>query len=561
MQQSNSWSCNPPAGAEFFDFVVVGSGAAGALLASRLAEDGRATVCVLEAGQSDWHPAIHMPAGFVKMIHNPAFTWQFQTAPSPATNSRRIDLTQGRVLGGSTSINGLIYNRGQRADFDSWRDLGNKGWSYADVLPYFNRSENRIGFGDAGFRGRSGKMPVTDIDFKHPLMEAFIEGACELGMYLNPDYNGARPDGVNYCQRMISDGRRMSSAKAFLSPLRPLQNLRVVTQAMAGRIRFEQNKAVGVDYVQGKSTHKTVYARREVILSCGAINTAQLLQLSGLGPASVLRSFGIEPKVDLPGVGANFRDHFQFRIVARAKGISTFNELARGSNLIGQIGRWLLKRPSVLGLGPSPVYFCTRSNPAVSAPDIGGVFSPASFRPGRVGDLDDLPGMTCGFWQHRPESIGFVQIKSPDARVLPVVQPNYLTSEVDQAVVTGGIRMARRLLQSSALAPYFDHETFPGAAAQTDTELLEAARNFGGSAYHPSGTAKMGRVGDAFAVVDDELRVRGVESLRVVDASVMPALPSANTVAATMMIAEKAADLILNRPPPEPIDPFGERTE
>jgi choline dehydrogenase len=530
---------------ETFDYVIVGSGAAGAILANRLSADAGVTVCLLEAGPSDRHPFLQIPAGFIKTLFNPAFTWQFKTEATAQTRGRRIPIPQGRVLGGSTSINGLVYNRGQRQDYDEWESMGNRGWSYAEVLPYFKRMERRIG-GDDTYRGRDGELVVSDIDWSHPVCDAFIAGAEGIGMPLNPDYNGASQEGVGYFQRTIHRGWRMSTARAFLWPVRSRANLEIRTNAQATSILFENRIATGVRYLRGakRGTAAEVRARREVIVSCGAINTPKLLQLSGIGRATLLQKIGVPVVHDLPGVGENLSDHFSVRVVARAKDVRTMNEMASGIALGGEIARWLLKRPSILALSPSLVHFFWHSRNGLDRPDLQGVFSPASYKEGYVGMLDSYPGMTCGVWQHRPYSRGTVQAQSPDVFADPVVQPNYLEDPRDQQVLVDGIRLARRLLQTPELARYVQEETLPGRQVSTDDELLAFARRLGVSSYHLNGTAHMGPSSDPTAVVDDQLRVYGLERLRVVDSSVMPTIPSANICAATMMLAEKASDLI-----------------
>ncbi|WP_315139862.1 GMC family oxidoreductase N-terminal domain-containing protein [Achromobacter marplatensis] len=532
--------------ADSFDYVIVGSGAAGSILANRLSADG-ATVCVLEAGPPDNSPFLHIPAGFIKAVFNKKYAWQFSSEGTAQTNGRRVPIPQGRTLGGSTSINGLVYNRGQAADFDHWANLGNPGWAYADVLPYFKSMERRVG-GDDRYRGRQGELPVTDIDWIHPLCEAFIAGAVEQGLPRNPDYNGADQAGVGYFQRTISNGWRMSTAKCFLKPAMARKNLDVRTYAQATRVLFDGARAVGVAYCHPAhpARVRAVRAKREVIVACGAINTPKLLQLSGLGPAELLREHGIPVVCDLPGVGENLSDHYSVRIVARVKNSQTMNELVKGLNLAGQISRWLFKRPSIMALSPSLLHYFWRSRPELTAPDLQGVFTPASYKEGYVGVLDDFPGMTAGVWQHRPDSRGQVRIRSADPLQDPVILANYLADERDQQTLVRGIRLARRLLQSQALAPYFDSEALPGPLCESDSELLDFARRFGVSSYHVNGTARMGLAGDKYAVVDAQLRVHGVENLRVIDSSVMPAMPSANICAATMMIGNRAADLIRN---------------
>lgn len=530
--------------ADTFDYVIVGSGAAGSILANRLSADG-ATVCVLEAGPPDNSPFLHIPAGFIKAVFNKKYAWQFSSEGTAQTNGRRVPIPQGRTLGGSTSINGLVYNRGQAADFDHWASLGNPGWAYADVLPYFKSMERRVG-GDDRYRGRQGELPVTDIDWIHPLCEAFIAGAVEQGIPRNPDYNGAEQAGVGYFQRTISNGWRMSTAKCFLKPAMARKNLDVRTYAQATRVLFEGTRAVGVAYCHPAhpSRVRTVRASREVIVACGAINTPKLLQLSGIGPADLLRQHGIDVVRDLPGVGENLSDHYSVRIVARVKNSKTMNELVKGFSLAGQISRWMMKRPSIMALSPSLLHYFWKSTPELTAPDLQGVFTPASYKEGYVGVLDDFPGMTAGVWQHRPDSRGQVRIQSADPLQDPIILANYLADERDQVTLVRGIRLARRLLQSQALAPFSDGEALPGPLCESDSELLDFAHRFGVSSYHVNGTARMGPADDKYAVVDAQLRVHGVQNLRVIDSSVMPSMPSANICAATMMIGNKAADLI-----------------
>ena len=542
---------NSGASAEVFDYVIVGAGAAGSILANRLSEDAGATVCLLESGPRDWHPYLHIPAGFIKVLFNPAFTWQFSTEPGENTKGRRVPVPVGRTLGGSTAINGLVYNRGLPSDYDAWAAAGNRGWSFAEVLPYFKRTERKIGVGDDRYRGRKGEMPITDMDWIHPICEAFIKGAQELGIPRNPDYNGARQEGVGYYQRNILHGWRQTTARTFLRPAAKRHNLEVRTQATATSVIFEGKRAVGVRYVRSNApgSAREVRARREVILSCGAVNTPRLLQISGIGPGALLQSLGAPLVHELRGVGENLRDHYSIRLVGKVRDSITMNELAVGLRLQVQIVRWLLRHPNILALSPSLVHWFWKSREGLYEPDLQGVFTPASYREGYVGLLDKFPGMTCGVWQHRPFSIGHVRATSLDPFVNPIVQPNFLTDERDQQVLLGGMKMARRLLRSAPLSPYFAEEILPGPGVTSDDQLLDFARSYGASCYHVMGTARMGPASDPTAVVDDELRVRGLEGLRVADASIMPNMPSANICAATMMIAEKASDMIRGRSP------------
>jgi choline dehydrogenase len=538
--------------ADTFDYVITGAGAAGCVLANRLTEDGKTTVCLLEAGPPDRNPFIHIPAGFIKTLVDPSVTWQFRTVPTENTGGRAIATVQGRTLGGGSSINGMIYNRGQPADLDHWAQRGNRGWGYADCLPYYRRSEKRIGFGDDSRRGRhEDGIPITDMDWIHPVSEAFIKGCVGLGIPRNPDYNSGDQAGVGYFQRAIQNGRRVSAARAFLRPALERRNLELRTNARASRILFDGKRATGVQYLTGRGgTPRTVRARREVILSSGTVNTARLLQVSGVGPAALLASLGVPVVHELPGVGANFRDHYASRIVMRAKpGTMTLNQLARGPRLLAQIARWGLKKPSILATAPSHVHVFWKSFEGLDAPDLQCVFTPGSYAEGKVYVLDDYPGVTAGAWQHRPESHGHVRARSTDVFEDPEINPNYLSDPMDRRVHLGGIRLLRRMLNTPELSAFLEAETIPGDQAQSDDELLDFARRNGSTTYHLIGTARMGPATDPTAVVDDRLLVHGMEGLRVVDASIMPAMPSANTYATTLMIAEKASDMIRGRAP------------
>ena len=536
-----------------FDYVIVGSGAAGSVLAARLTEDPSVTVCVLEAGPPDRNPWIHIPAGFIKTMVDPSVTWQFRTEPTEMTGGRRIPTIQGRTLGGGSSVNGMIYNRGQPADLDNWAQRGNRGWGYADCLPYYRRSENRMGLSD-DTRGRNdGAVPVTDMDWIHPVSEAFIQGCLGLGIPRTRDYNSGDQAGVGYFQRTIRNGRRISAARAFLHPAMARKNLEVRTNARASRILFEGKRAVGIRYLAAPGAPaKEVRARREVILCTGTVNTARLLQVSGVGPADLLGRLGVPVLHEMRGVGANFRDHYASRIVMRAKpGVETLNELSRGLKLGLQLARWATRRPNILATAPSHVHVFWKSFEGLDQPDLQCVFTPGSYAAGKVYILDDYPGVTAGSWQHRPESHGWVRARSADVFEDPEINPNYLSDPMDVRVHLGGIRLVRRMLATPQLAAFLDVETLPGAEAQTDDELLDFAKKNGSTTYHLIGTARMGPATDPGAVVSDRLLVHGMEALRIVDASIMPAMPSANTYATTMMIAEKAADFIRGRQVPE----------
>ena len=543
---------------ETFDYVIAGAGSAGCVLANRLSADGKTTVCVLEAGPRDWLPWIHIPAGFIKTFYHPKVNWLYSMEPSEWTGGRRIHAPRGKTLGGSSSINGHVYNRGQSMDFDTWSQFGNRGWGYQDVLPYFKRLEKRIDSdntkADPTFRGHEGGLTVTDIDWIHPLCEAFIAGAESLGIPRNPDYNGAKQEGVSYSQRTIYKGRRMSAARAFLHPVMSRPNLTVRTNAHATKVLLEGKRAIGIAYAKGGrgGAMTEVRARKEVILSGGTYNSPQLLQLSGIGPAALLQQHGIAIKHALAGVGENLKDHYAPRFVARVKNIETINERVRGLKLVSEVAKWTLARKGILAQSPTLVYCFWRSHPDVANSDLQLTFTPASYREGVQGELEREPGMTVASWQQRPDSKGNVQIRSADPFTAPIINPNYLAEESDRRVLLAGMRLARRLLASKPLEPYFEREDFPGPKVQSDSELLGAAKERGTTTFHPAGTCRMGPASDPTAVVDDQLRVHGLEGLRVVDASIMPTMLSANLNAATMMIADKASDMILGKTAPEP---------
>jgi choline dehydrogenase-like flavoprotein len=540
---------------EEFDYIVVGAGSAGCILANRLSENGAHSVCLLEAGPPDWNPYIHIPAGFIKTLVDPKINWLYQAEPSAGTGGRATPVPRGKTLGGSSSINGHVYNRGHRMDFDSWAQRGNLGWGYADVLPYFKRCETRIGDGDDTFRGRSGPLKVVDIPMRHPLCDAFIAGAGELGIKQNPDYNGAVREGISYVQRTAHKGRRVSTATAFLNPAKSRKNLTVKTNAHATRVLLDGKQAVGVEVSIGGRGGKLqqLKARREVIVSSGAINSCQLLQLSGIGNPEHLASIGIEVSHALPGVGENLQDHYAPRLSASVKGIESLNERARGLRLLGEIGKYLIGRESIVNLSATMVYGFWHSDPATRSNDLQFIFTPASFKEAQHGVFDDKPGYTIAAWQHRPESRGHVLAKTADPFAPPTIQPNYLDTEGDRRMVVEAIKLARRLMHTGAMQPYYDGEIYPGEDVQSDDEMLAAARQWGNTTYHVMGTCRMGPSSDNTAVVDDQLRVHGLQGLRVIDASIMPAMISANLAAATMMIAEKGSDMILGKPALEPI--------
>ncbi|MDI4237114.1 GMC family oxidoreductase N-terminal domain-containing protein [Bradyrhizobium sp. Arg237L] len=531
---------------DIFDYVIVGAGAAGAVLANRLSADPAVTVCLIEAGGRNTSPWLHIPAGFIKVIKNPKWTWQFQAQ----TAGRMIAYPQGRTLGRTTAINGMIYNRGQAQDFDDWARMGNRGWSYQDVLPYFRRSENFSGPSSPQFHGRGGPLNVSAATWRHPICDAFIAAAAQSGIPENPDYNGAQQAGAGYFQRTIGSRFRSSTSNAFLRPISRRGNLSIRTHAVCSAVLFEGRVAQGVRYfVDGDCNRPvTIRARREVILSAGAINTPRLLEISGVGDAEHLARIGAPLVHHLPGVGGNLGDHYSVRVVARVRNSLTINEMTRGGRLLKEVLRWIAGRPNLLAVSPSIVHWFGFSRPGMDRADLQGVFTPASYREGAIGRLDGFPGMTAGVWAHRPLSRGHTHARSIDPNEAPEIVANYLVHPEDQSVLASGIRQARALLRHPALQNYFDDEVLPGGGVETDADILAFAGRYGMSAQHLSGTARMGLSANPLAVVDAELRVHGLDRLRVVDASVMPTGPSANTAAATMMIAEKAADMILGRP-------------
>jgi choline dehydrogenase len=540
---------------ETFDYVIIGAGSAGSVLANRLSEDPAARICVLEAGGKDWHPYIHLPAGFIKTFHMKSVNWAYQQEPGPWTGGRSIYAPRGKTLGGSSSINGHIYNRGQRQDFDTWAQLGNRGWGYPDILPYFKRLERRVGEGDETFRGRDGNLTVTTMDWQDPLCEAFMAGAVSLGIPKNPDYNGGIQEGVSYCQRTIENGLRMSAAKAFLHPAVKRGNVDVRTHAHVTNIIFEGKRAVGVRYLRGGKggVPTEVRASKEVILSGGTYNSPQVLQLSGVGSPELLGSLGIEVRHALSGVGEGLQDHYAPRSVARVKDISTINELRRGLSLWVEALKWATTRRGLLSLSPTMVYCFWHSGETTESSDLQLTFTPASYKEGVQGQLEDEPGMTVASWQQRPESRGYVRIRSADPFAPPIIQTNYLVEELDRRVVVAGMKLARRLLASAPLAPYYAYEDFPGPNVQSDDEFLAAATQRGTTTFHPGCTCRMGPPDAKWAVVDDQLRVHGLQGLRVVDASIMPRMISANLNASTLMIADKASDMIRGKTPPEAV--------
>ena len=526
-----------------YDYIIVGAGSAGCVLANRLSEDPDITVLLLEAGGNDSNPWIHIPAGYIKTMVNPNINWLFDTEPEETTFNRPIPIPRGKVLGGSSSINGMLYVRGNARDYDGWAQLGNQGWSYEDVLPYFRKSENREAGADE-YRGTGGLLNVADLTETYELLDQVIQAGTEIGFPANPDYNGACQEGFAYFQLTQKNGRRHSAKQAFLDPVRHRPNLHVETYAQATDIMFEGKSAVGVNYRGRRTQIKQAKAGREVILSAGAVQSPQLLELSGVGQANLLKSFGIDPVHELPGVGENYQDHYVSRLQWRINRPITLNEKTRGFRLLGEAMKFALMRKGALTMSAGIVGGFVRSREGLEVPDIQYHIAHASFANPKKRVFDHFPGLTIAPCQLRPESRGTIHIGSPDPFAAPKIRPNFLSNSTDREVHITGMRIARELMSTPAMAAYIDGETVPGVACNTDEGLLDHALQTGATLYHPVSTCQMGADPKSGAVVDDRLCVHGLRQLRIADASVMPRLTSGNTNAPTIMIAEKAADMI-----------------
>ena len=527
--------------ADSFDYIVVGAGTAGCVLANRLTASGRHRVLLLEAGGHDRHIWIHIPLGYGKLFTNPKVNWLYTSEPEPELNNRRIIQPRGKVLGGSSSINGLLYIRGQPADFDHWRQLGTSGWSFDDVLPYFRRAEDQAR-GEGALHGVGGPLAVSDVCEPHPLCEAFIEAAQQAGFPRNDDFNGPTQEGAGYFQLTARRGRRWSTAVGYLRPARRRPNLAIVSNALASRILLSRRRAVGVEYRQSDTT-RLAYANGEVILAGGTFNSPQLLQLSGVGPASLLRSLGMDVVADMPGVGADLQDHLQVRMQYRCTERITMNDVIHSwRHRTGAGLRYVLfrKGPLTIGAGYAGGFF--RTSPMVATPDVQVHF--IIFSADTAGAaLHSFPGFIASVCQLRPESRGFVRIKSADPSEPPAIQPRYLSSPTDRDTIVAGLKLLRRIMRQPAMRRYIAEERAPDSGCTNDADLLAFARAAGTTVFHPTSTCRMG--GDPTAVVDERLRVHGIDRLRVIDGSIMPTVVSGNTNAAIVMIAEKGADMVL----------------
>jgi choline dehydrogenase len=522
------------------DYVVVGAGSAGCVVASRLSETA-ATVTLLEAGPRDTNPWIHIPAGMLKLRNHPVINWNYNAAAGPGSAGRSIYWPRGKTLGGSSSINGMLYVRGHPADFDGWAQMGCRGWSFDDVLPFFRKSED-YGPGDPAVRGKGGVLRVEDYRTILPLTHSFVDAAKAAGFPYNKDLNGAEHEGVGYSQ-MTRNGRyRGSTARTFLAAAKGRPNLRVETNSLATRLLFEGKRCVGVAFRQN-GADREIRAKREVILCGGAVNSPHLLQISGVGPAEHLQSIGVDVVHHLRGVGGNLQDHYVSRISHRVKGAVSINRLARGVRLVGEVARFFLLGNGALTFGVTSAQVFTKSREGLASPDLQLLFTPASYDRAVFGQLEQEDGMTVAICPVRPDSRGTIMAGSADPFASPVITPNYLSAASDGRVLLAGMRFTRKIFAQAPMAQYSVEETLPGPDVESDDALLDHCRHFGTTIFHPVGTCRMGE-DDSVAVVDSRLRVHGIGGLRVIDASVMPTLTTGNTNAPTIMIGEKGAAMI-----------------
>ncbi|SUA64299.1 GMC family oxidoreductase [Oligella urethralis] len=531
---------------EQFDYIVVGGGSAGCVLANRLSENGKHSVCLIEAGPADKNIWIHIPIGYGKTMFNKKLNWQFETEADPSMNNRKFYWPRGKTLGGSSSINGLIYIRGQKEDYDHWATLGNKGWSWYECLPYFRKLENND-LPTSETRAKNGPLSATTIPAKHELVEAFIKSAVLEGIPHVNDFNSGDQFGVGYFQLTTKNGLRQSTAVAYLRPAKERTNLTIKTEHLAHRVLFEGNRAVGIQVSDKNKNKYTIKANKEVILSAGAIQSPQLLMLSGIGPADHLKDKGIPLLKNLDGVGKNLQDHLQLRLIYEVSKPITNNDQLKNVWTKSKIGlQWLLSRSGPLAIGINQgAAFCYALPDEAKTPDIQFHFGTLSADQAG-GAVHPWSGCTISVCQLRPESRGHMELRSSDPSTPLAIHPNYLSTDLDRRTAVASVKLARRIATTGPLADLLIREHRPGVEQQSDDEILEFCRNYGATIFHPAGTAKMGSANDSSAVVDDRLRVHGFQGLRVVDASIMPTLVSGNTNVPVVMIAEKASEMILN---------------
>jgi choline dehydrogenase len=524
-----------------YDYIIVGAGSAGCALANRLSASGEHTVLLLEAGGKDSHPMVHIPLGFAFTMKNPQFSWCYKSEPEPHMNNRCIDQPRGKLLGGSSSINGMVYIRGQREDYDNWAKLGNRDWSYDDLLPIFKRCEHNTN-GDSKYHGSNGQLWVDNVGDKYDLANMYIQAATESGIPANDDFNGENQEGAGFFQVNIRNGLRQSTAKTYLKPAMTRANLTVATNALACRIEFQGNRASALRYLQNKA-QITVNCRKEIILCGGTVNSPQLLELSGVGNPEILSKHGIKVHTPLAGVGENLQDHLTVNTQRSFVGLKTFYEDSKPLAMVGTFAKLAFQRRGMLVHPASQVGVFFKTDPSVDRPDAQIHFTPAAGTQDESGRMLTVPGTTATVCYLRPKSRGHVHIRSNDPTDAPALLHNYLAEEDDRKKMIAAVRKTRAIFEAPVFDAYRREELVPGPEVQSDDELLEFIRNTGESVYHPVGTCKMGN--DDMAVVDDRLKVHGIEGLRVADASIMPTLISGNTNATAVLIGERCADFIL----------------